>query len=121
MAKGDDIQYRLTEFGVAVIKLCRKLSKSSSGVQIASQFLRSGTSPAANYAEARGAESKKDFIHKLGITLKELNETSIWLTMAYRASLVSEMEADSILRECSELSRIINQSIKTASKRAIPA
>ena len=51
---------------------------------ISRQILRSGTSPAPNYGEARGAESRADFVHKLKIALKELNETSVWLKMTAR-------------------------------------
>ena len=62
MAKGDDIQKRLIDFAVGIINLSAKLPKSSAGKHIAGQILRSGTSPAPNYAEARSAESSKDFI-----------------------------------------------------------
>ena len=75
MAKGDDIHDRLIDFSVAIINLSESLPKTYAGNHIAGQILRSGTSPAPNYGEARGAESKKDFVHKLGIVLKELNET----------------------------------------------
>jgi len=50
--------------------------------------LRSGTSPAPNYGEARGAESKRDFIHKLGIVLKELNESKVWLLIIVRSEML---------------------------------
>ena len=79
MAKGDDIQERLIDFAVSIIQLTTKLPKSSAGKHIAGKLLRSGTSPAPNYAEARSAESSNDFIHKLKIALKELNETVVWL------------------------------------------
>jgi len=74
MAKGDDIQERLIDFAVDIIKLCSSLPKNRSSNHIATQLLRSGTSPAANYGEARGAESRNDFIHKLRIALKERTE-----------------------------------------------
>lgn len=77
MAKGDDIEERLVSFAVRVIKLCDSLPQTRAGSHIAGQLLRSGTSPAANYAEARNAESVNDFIHKLKICLKELNETLV--------------------------------------------
>ena len=65
MAKGDDIQERLINFAVSIIQLADKLPKTTAGRHIAGQILRSGTSPAPNYAEARSAESSNDFIHKL--------------------------------------------------------
>ena len=71
MAKGDDIQERLINFAVSIINLCSELPKTQAGKHVAGQLLRSGTSPAPNYAEARGAESRNDFSHKLKITLKE--------------------------------------------------
>ena len=57
MAKGDDIEARLVEFSIRIVKLCDSLPHSRSGEHLANQLLRSGTSPAAHYAEARGAES----------------------------------------------------------------
>jgi four helix bundle protein len=78
MARGDDIEERLIDFAVRIIKVCNALLKGSAEKHIRGPLLRSGTSPAPNYAEARGAESQKDFLHKLKIVLKELNETRIW-------------------------------------------
>ena len=75
--------------------------------------MRSGTSPAPNYGEARGAESHADFIHKLGIVLKELNETSIWLRIIERSQLLRRELVKDIIRENSELCRIFTASIKT--------
>lgn len=78
-SKGDELEERLINFAVRVIKLSARLPKTPAGKHIARQILRSGTSPAPNYGEARGGESHADFVHKLGIVLKELNETQIWL------------------------------------------
>jgi four helix bundle protein len=83
-SKADEIEERLINFAVRIIKLSSSLPKTSAGKHIANQILRSGTSPSPNYGEARGAESQADFVHKLGITLKELNETSIWLKIIER-------------------------------------
>ena len=65
MAKGDNIEERLIDFAVRVITLCDSLPGTRAGNHLAGQLLRSGTSPAAHYAEARGAESSEDFVHKL--------------------------------------------------------
>ncbi len=67
MAKGDDLEERMITFAVRVIKLCGYLPKTQAGRHVAKQLLHRGTSPAPNYAEARGAESANDFIHKLKI------------------------------------------------------
>ncbi len=71
-------------------------------------------SPAPNYAEARGAESSKDFVHKLKVVLKELNETRVWLKMVIRAEMLSGKRLDDLLDECDQLCRIISASIQTA-------
>lgn len=78
-AAADAFQERLVLFAVKIIDLVTCLPKTTAGRHIAGQILRSGTSPAPNYAEARGAESRADFVHKLRIAVKELNETGIWL------------------------------------------
>ena len=69
MAKGDDIQERLIDFAVTIIHLTSHLPKNRAANHISGQILRSGTSPAPNYGEARAGESKKDFVHKLKIVL----------------------------------------------------
>jgi four helix bundle protein len=119
MARGEDLQERLINFAVTVINLCTKLPKNQVGSHIAGQLLRSGTSPAPNYAEARGAESKKDFLHKLRITSKELNETGVWLAILGKTDLIAEKLTKSVSDECDELSRIIGASIKTAKRTKI--
>jgi four helix bundle protein len=117
MAKGDDIQERLIDFAASIIQLTTKLPKSSAGKHIAGQILRSGTSPAANYAEARSAESSKDFIHKLKITLKELNETAVWLKIIIRSKMLPIKECNELQKECDELCKIIGASVKTSQGR----
>ncbi len=118
MAKGDDIEARLIDFAVRVVNLSNSLPKTYAGRHLANQLLRSGTSAAANYAEARGAESSKDFVHKLKICLKELNESSVWLRIIAQSDLLAETRITGITQECSELARIINASINTAKTNA---
>jgi len=117
MAKGDDIEERLITFGVRIIKLSGRLPKSQAGKHIGEQILRSGTSPAAHYAEARGAESTKDFVHKLKICLKELNETRVWLKMIEQSEMLLRTQLSHIIQECDELCCIINVSIRTTLTR----
>ena len=114
MAKGDDIEDRLIDFAVRVIRVCEELSDKAAARHIRGQLLRSGTAPAPNYGEARGAESGKDFVHKLRIVLKELNESGIWLKMIVRAEMMSEARLSTLLDECDQLCRIISKSIHTA-------
>jgi four helix bundle protein len=115
VAKGDDIQARLVRFAVKCLDLCDAIPKSSSGSHIAAQLLRSASSAAPNYAEARGAESKNDFIHKLGIVYKELNETEVWLEILKQRDSIPDQRLAPIQEECKILCRIIAASRKTAS------
>ena len=114
MARGDDIEERMITFAVRVIKTTENLPKTQAGRHIADQLLRSGTSPAANYAEARRAESKRDFVHKLKICLKELNEARIWLLIVIGSEMLSQESLLTISNECNALCKIISASIKTS-------
>ncbi|MBL7161583.1 MAG: four helix bundle protein [Anaerolineales bacterium] len=117
MAKGDDIEERLIGFAVETIKISNDLPKTPAGKHIANQLLRSGTAPAAHYAEARGAESTRDFIHKLRLCLKELNESRVWIKIISRSKLLTEDKLVFVSREVDELCRIINASIKTTTSK----
>lgn len=75
-SQADALEDRLIEFAVRIVNLSANLPRTPAGRHIANQILRSGTSPAPNYGEARGAESRADFVHKLRVVLKELNETT---------------------------------------------
>ncbi len=101
-------------FAVRIIDLVTCLPKTTAGRHIAGQVLRSGTSPAPNYAEARGAESRADFVHKLRIAVKELNETVIWLLILLKARMAPEALVPSLVKENRELARMLSASIRTA-------
>jgi four helix bundle protein len=118
MVKGDDIEERLINFAVLSLELCERLPKNPEGTHIASQLLRSGTSGAPNYGEARAAESSADFIHKPGIVLKELNESRIWLGMILKRRLVDPPDVLPARDECVALSKIMAASWRTASENA---
>ena len=117
MAKGDDIQERMIDFAVVIIQVTSQLAKTQAGKHVAGQLLRSGTSPAPNYGEARGAESTKDFVHKLGVVLKELNESEILLKIIVRSKMLPIESVTPVANECSELCKIIASSIRTVGKR----
>jgi four helix bundle protein len=117
MAKGDDIEERLINFAVAIIALCDRLPDTPGGRHVGGQLLRSGTSPASNYSEARSAESKRDFVHKLRIALKEMNESRVWLKVIIRSKMLPQTEVGPILRECEELCAILYSSIQTTQGR----
>jgi len=116
-SQADLLEERLVDFAVRIVKLSASLPKNAAGRHIAGQMLRSGTSPAPNYGEARGAESPSDFIHKLRIVLKELNETSIWLRIIQRSELIRNQLLSDISNENTELCRIFASSLKTANAR----
>ena len=116
----DQLEDRLIEFAAQIIGFATDLPRTPAGQHIAGQILRSGTAPAPNYAEARGAESRADFIHKLGIVQKELNETSVWLRILSRINLGKRDLIIAILQENVELARIITASIRTAKSRGQP-
>jgi four helix bundle protein len=115
--KADELEERFIDFAVRIIKLTSSLPRTPAGKHIAGQILRSGTSPAPNYGEARGAESTADFVHKLGIVLKELNETSIWLRVLERGQILRPELLAEIIEENSELCKIIGSSLRTARVR----
>ena len=110
----DELENRLIDFAVRIIRLSSRLPKTPAGNHIAGQILRAGTSPAPNYGEARGAESHADFVHKLRIVLKELNETSVWLRIIQRAQLLSGQSLRQIIEENTSLCKIFTASLKTA-------
>ena len=112
--KSAEIQRRLNEFGARVTRVARMLPKNEEGRYISKQILRSGLAGAPNYAEARASESRADFVHKLRIALKELNETRSWLDQIVANGLFSREQMDSIVAENQELCWILAASIKTA-------
>jgi four helix bundle protein len=112
--KADEIQRRFNSFGARISRLSRMLPKTVEGQYISRQVLRSGLAAAPNYAEARGAESRADFIHKLRIVLKELNETKSWLDQIVANELFSREKMGRLIAENQELRWIVAASIKTA-------
>ncbi len=82
-----ELEERLIEFAVLIIKIADSLPNTRSGITMGNQIVRSGTSPALNYGEAQSAESTKDFIHKCQIVLKELRETYVSLKIINKAKL----------------------------------
>jgi four helix bundle protein len=110
----DELEDRLIDFGVRIIKVSDALPGTNVGNHIADQLMRCGTSPAPHYAEARGSESRADFVHKLKIALKELNECHVWLRMVCRAELLKTSLLASVLDENKQLCRILNASVTTA-------
>jgi len=112
-----DLEERLIDFAVRIIRIAGSLPKTKVGNHIAGQLIRCGTSPAPNYGEAQSAESRSDFIHKMKICLKELRETKVWLIMIVRANLIkSKSKLEPLINENDELISIFVTSINTANK-----
>ncbi len=110
-----DLEERLLDFSVRVIRVVESMKRGRAGNHIADQLVRSGTSPYGHHGEAEGAESRDDFIHKLKVCYKELRETRRWLRLAHRVPLVAKPELlEPLLNEADELVRIFSASIRTA-------
>jgi four helix bundle protein len=108
------LQQRLIAHASSILDVTSKLPKVWQANHVSRQLLRAGTAAAANYGEARGAESRSDFVHKLRIVLKELNETAVWLQLIRENSMLPAEKLAAIVAENDELCRIIAASIKTA-------
>jgi four helix bundle protein len=112
-----DLEQRLIRFSVSVIKMMDTLPQDRAANHLAGQLVRSGTAPALLYGEAQGAESRKDFIHKMKIGLKELRETKVCLKIILEAGYAnSNATPGDIVKEADELSSIFFKSIATATK-----
>ena len=114
--KDEELAERLLAFAVKTIKIVSDLPQDALGKHVSFQSLKCGTSPGANYEEARGAESARDFIHKLRIALKELKESRFWLKVIKEVPLMDKDRVDPLLSECEELIAIIAKSVSTARK-----
>ncbi len=112
-----DLEERLIDFSVLIVKISGGMSKNKAGSHLAGQLIRSGTSVSLNYGEAQSGESRKDFIHKMKIVLKELRETFVCLKIIYRTKLYDDQsEMDKTMIENNELISIFVRSVETAQK-----
>ncbi len=118
MERKYDIEDRCIVLGAAIVKFTDSLPSTKAANHLGSQLLRSGTAPALHYGEVQGAESPRDFIHKMGIALKELRESKNNMRVQSLAGLMDLSKPDHawLMKECSELIAIFNASIKTAEK-----
>ena len=104
------------DLAVSISRVVERLPRERIGAHVAGQLVRCCTAPVANYAEALGAESRRDFIHKMKLGLKELRESQTWLRYSQRMRLVSADEVEPNVQECDELIAIFVASIRTAKK-----
>ena len=115
--KGDDIAERMLDFAVAMLGVTARLPTRGPGRHISSHLVRSSTAVGAHYEEARGAESRADFVHKIRLSAKESRESHYWLRLIKRARLI-DGDFDCHIREADELAAILAASAKTARKES---
>ncbi len=112
-----ELENRLIAFAVDIVKIVEALPNTFAGKTFANQLVRAGTSPALNYGEAQSAESRKDFIHKVKIVLKELRETLVILKIIKLSGIYKGKEKiDDMMKENDELIAIFVSSVNTALK-----
>ncbi len=111
-----DLSDRLLEFAATTCQIATRLPSNSLGNRVTDQLIRSCTAPAASHSEAQSAESRRDFVHKMKIGLKELRESIMWLRLAARTGLAPESELGPLVAECNELIAIFVSSIATAQR-----
>ncbi|MEM9832217.1 MAG: four helix bundle protein [Bacteroidota bacterium] len=111
------IQEKSFQFAIYVVRCCQNLQSRNEFV-LSKQLLRSGTSIGANAREASQASSKKDFIYKMSIALKEAVETQYWIELLKEADYLAEKEADSLHADCTELCKILSTIVKSAKSNA---
>ena len=110
-----ELENRLINFSIQVVSLIKSLPEDRITNHLSGQLLRSATSPALNYGEAQGAESKKDFVHKLGIVLKELRESLNCLKILAGTNYIKTESP--VMKECNELVAIFVKSVETNKKK----
>jgi len=112
-----DLEERLINFSVLIIEIANEIPNTRAGNHLSGQLMRSGTSVSLNYGEAQSGESRKDFIHKIKIVLKELRETFVCLKIIHLTKLYkSEDKLQFALKENDELISIFVKSVETAQK-----
>jgi four helix bundle protein len=116
-----DMEQRLLDFTCRIMDVVESLMRTRAATHVGGQLLRSGTSPVGNHAEAQGAESRDDFIHKFRIVLKELRESRIWLILIKRRKMSKLPDlVEETLTECCELVAIFRSSVQTAELNRSP-
>jgi four helix bundle protein len=114
LQKKRDIVERTFNFSIEIIKLISLLPKNSLGFALTNQIVRSGTSIGANVEEAQGAISKKEFIQRMQIALKEARETRYWIRIIIETKLAKEAAVNNILDENNQLLGILSTIVKNA-------
>ncbi len=114
--KENDVKEKSFDFALRIVKLYKYLSEEKKEYVLSKQLLRSGTSVGALIRESEQAESKADFIHKLAISLKEVNESEYWIELLFHSEFIDEKSYNSILSDLKELLKLLTSIIKTSKK-----
>jgi four helix bundle protein len=109
-----DLEERLINFAVLILEVAEKLPARRENGHLPGQLARCGTAPALHYGEAQSAESRKDFIHKMKIALKEMREALICLKIIERKKYITGPTIENLVAELNELISIFVKSIETA-------
>jgi four helix bundle protein len=109
-----DLEDRLLEFSARIVRLVDSLPNTRAANHLGGQLLRCGTSPYGNHGEVEAAESRKDFVHKLKVRLKDLKETPRWLRLIAKSSMIPAPKMSAILNETEGLIKIFFSSVRTA-------
>lgn len=120
MVDHQELDERLLDYGARVIKLVEALPSTLISRRIGDQLLRSATSAGANYEEARGAESRSDFVHKLQLSLKELRESHYWLRLLAKVGTLRAERLADLLDEATQLRAILSKAVATTKGKAKP-
>jgi len=109
-----NLEERLVNFAVLILEITEKLPETRGSSHLSGQLVRCGTAPALHYGEAQSAESRKDFIHKMKIALKEMRESLICLKIIERKRYLRDQSIETSISELNELISIFVKSIETA-------
>ena len=119
MSSNSILKSKSFDFAVRIINLYKYLKKKHGEYIISQQIIRAGTSVGALVREAEFAESKKDFLHKLYIGLKEANESVYWLQLLHATDFITKKMFDSMIKDATELLKMLISSVKTVKSKAM--
>lgn len=113
--RNNPIKEKSFQFAIRIVKLYKYLYNEQKEYVLAKQILRCGTSIGANVNEAQQGQSKKDFLMKMNIALKECSETKYWIELLYETEYINEKMKQSIYEDCMELEKLLTSIVKTTS------
>lgn len=117
MDKENTALFKSKRFAVRIVNLYRFLCNDKKEYVLSKQLLRSGTSIGANLSEAESAMSRKDFLAKVYIALKECSETLYWIELLHETDYLTDIMFDSVYSDCLEIKRMLNSTTKTLNAR----